>query len=249
MSIRHAKISKLIDFETNKKMTNIRAHLEQVRTQINLYAKHYHRDPNDIHLLAVSKTQPSSIIQEAFLAGQRDFGENYLQEALNKIEALKTYPIIWHFIGPIQSNKTRAIAENFSSVHSVDKIKIAERLSSQRPNELPPLDIFLQVNLDQEASKSGFEQSELLEAALYVATLPRLKLRGLMLIPAPRKQLSEQKAVFRKLYQLQKDFIEKGLNLDHTSMGMSDDMEAAIAEGSNWLRIGTAIFGSRKENE
>jgi pyridoxal phosphate enzyme (YggS family) len=228
-------------------MTMIEEKLILVKSQIAEYAKKYGRNPRDIHLLAVSKTQAVSSIKEAFLAGQLDFGENYLQEALSKMLELKDSPINWHFIGPIQSNKTRDIAAHFSWVHSVDRIKIAERLSLQRPEGLPALNIFLQVNIDQEPSKSGFKHSELFEAAQYIAKLPRLKLRGLMIVPAARDNFQEQQAVFRKLYRIQKDLIEKGLSLDQTSMGMSNDMEAAIAEGSNWLRIGTAIFGLRKQ--
>ncbi|MDF2940071.1 MAG: alanine racemase protein [Gammaproteobacteria bacterium] len=223
--------------------------LASLKSRIASAISQYQRNPDTVNLLAVSKTQPISAIKEAFSAGQTDFGENYLQEALSKMSELKNWPIEWHFIGPIQSNKTRDIAEHFSWVHSVDRIKIAERLSSQRPRHLPPLNIFLQLNLDQEPSKSGFAQSELLEAARYISTLPHIKLRGLMLIPAPRDSLKEQQEIFRKLYHIQKELIEKGLSLDQTSMGMSNDIEAAIAEGSNWLRVGTGIFGSRKENE
>lgn len=235
---------------------SIEENLLSIKTNIAEYAKKYHRDLSSIHLLAVSKSQPVSIMKQAYDAGQRHFGENYVQEALEKIDFFKRHPdnevrqdpgiiLQWHFIGPIQSNKTRDIAENFDWVHSVDRIKIAERLSSQRPANLPTLKIFLQVNLDNEPSKSGFLETEILAAAKHITTLPHLDLQGLMIIPAPRNTFNEQSAVFAKLAKLQEDLIAKGLNLTQTSMGMSHDFEAAIAAGSNWLRLGTAIFGKR----
>ncbi|MDF2690416.1 MAG: alanine racemase domain protein [Gammaproteobacteria bacterium] len=230
-------------------MDTIRENLKSVRQQIADYAQRYQRNLSELHLLAVSKAQPASALKEAFAYGQTDFGENYLQEALSKMNELKALPINWHFIGAIQSNKTQEIAENFSWVHSVDRFKIAERLSAQRPAELSPLKIFLQVNLDQESSKSGFDPSDLAEAAKIIAALPRLKLQGLMLLPAPRTTLVQQRNIFSQLNQIQQELIAKGLSLSQTSMGMSSDMEAAIAEGSNWLRIGSAIFGSRKKHE
>ncbi|MDO8955156.1 MAG: YggS family pyridoxal phosphate-dependent enzyme [Gammaproteobacteria bacterium] len=244
-------------------MTDIAKNIAKLRLQIAEYAKQYHRDLSSIHLLAVSKTQPASRIIEAYRAGQTHFGENYLQEALSKMAELKKWTpdqvaddnivddsiLNWHFIGPIQSNKTAAIAENFNWVHSVDRLKIAERLSAQRPPELPPLNIFLQLNLDNELSKSGFAYYELAQAITYIKDLPNINLRGFMLIPAPRDTLIAQRAIFATLKNLQNDFSANHLTFDQTSMGMSADMEAAIAEGSNWLRIGTAIFGKRNSKE
>jgi len=224
---------------------NIFENIKLINTLIADYATKYQRDPKAIHLLAVSKTQPSCAIKEAFHAGQTNFAENYLQEALIKIHELQSLRLNWHFIGPIQSNKTRAIAENFNWVHSVDRIKIAERLSEQRPKELPALNIFLQVNLDNEASKSGFTANEIVYAARHIALLPNLNLCGLMCIPAPRQFLVEQRAIFAKLVSLQTELNAHKLMLNQLSMGMSADIEAAIAEGSNWLRIGQAIFGKR----
>jgi pyridoxal phosphate enzyme (YggS family) len=221
--------------------------LSQVKSQIAHYAQEYQRNLADIRLLAVSKTQAASVIRQAFQLGQPSFGENYLQEALSKMEHLHDLTIDWHFIGPIQSNKTRDIAEHFDWVHSVDRIKIAERLSAQRPNGLPALNIFLQINLDHEPSKAGFTQDNILSAARTIAELPRLKLRGLMSIPAPRSNVIEQRSIFRKLITIQNELIEQGILMDQTSMGMSNDMQAAIAEGSNWLRIGSAIFGLRNK--
>ncbi len=201
-----------------------------------------HRDAATVGLLAVSKTQPAAAIREAFAAGLRDFGENYLQEALDKQVELDDLPLIWHFIGPIQSNKTKAIAEHFDWVHSVDRLKIAQRLSDQRPATLPPLNICLQVNVSGEASKSGCTPQELGPLAEAVAAMPQLRLRGLMCIPAPTEDPAEQRAAFARL-RLLRD--ELALDLDTLSMGMSQDLEAAIAEGATWVRIGTALFGAR----
>jgi len=200
------------------------------------------RDPADVGLLAVSKTQPAAAIREAFAAGLRDFGENYLQEALDKQAALADLALTWHFIGPIQSNKTKPIAEHFAWVHSVDRLKIAQRLSDQRPAGLPPLNVCLQVNVSGEASKSGCAPEDLQPLAQAVAGLPRLHLRGLMCIPAPSDDPAEQHAAFARLRAL-RDAL--GLGLDTLSMGMSQDLEAAIAEGATWVRIGTALFGAR----
>ena len=200
------------------------------------------RDPATVGLLAVSKTQPAAAIREAAAAGIRDFGENYLQEALDKQAELDDLPLTWHFIGPIQSNKTKAIAEHFGWVHSVDRLKIAQRLSDQRPAALPPLNICLQVNVSGEASKSGCAPQEVQQLARAITALPRLRLRGLMCIPAPSEDPAEQRAAFARLRQLRD---ELALDLDTLSMGMSQDLEAAIAEGATWVRIGTALFGAR----
>lgn len=200
------------------------------------------RDPASVQLLAVSKTKPASAIREVHAAGVRDFGENYLQEALTKQQALSDLPLIWHFIGPIQSNKTKAIAEHFDWVHSVDRLKIAQRLSEQRPAGLAPLNICLQVNVSGEDSKSGCAPADLPALAKAVAALPNLRLRGLMAIPEPTDDRAAQEAAFSSLRALQKGL---DLGLDTLSMGMSHDLEAAIAQGATWVRIGTALFGAR----
>lgn len=222
--------------------------LDAIRTQINHYTQCYHRPADSTQLLAVSKRQSPSRILEAWKAGQTAFGENYLQEARDKQQVLSDIPIEWHFIGPIQSNKTRDIAENFSWVHSIDRLKIAKRLSEQRPKHLPPLNVCLQVNMDNEASKSGCSPDELAQLAHTVNTLPQLNLRGLMIIPAKRDSLDEQRSVFAKVRELLTTLSmhNPSLNMDTLSMGMSDDMEAAIAEGSTMVRIGTSIFGPRE---
>lgn len=225
--------------------SHIARNLSEVRQQIDTCCAQYQRNAADVTLLAVSKTKPAQLLKEAYDAGQRDFGENYLQESLDKQQELADLDIIWHFIGPIQSNKTRAIAESFQWVHSVDRLKIARRLSEQRPAELPPLNICLQVNISAEASKSGVTVDELPELAQEVAALPNLTLRGLMAIPAPADTLEAQReplAALRKALEAIKD---KHPQLDTLSMGMSGDLEAAIAEGSTMVRIGTAIFGAR----
>lgn len=223
-------------------MSTIAKNIAKVGTRIREAAQASNRDPSAIGLLAVSKTQPADAIRAAFAAGQRDFGENYLQEALDKQQQLSDLPLAWHFIGPIQSNKTRPIAEHFSWVHSVDRLKIAQRLSEQRPDNLPPLNICLQVNISGEDSKSGCQPHELQDLALAVSALPRLRLRGLMAIPQASEDPVRQRAVLASLRELQQNL---QLDLDTLSMGMSADLEAAVAEGSTWLRIGTAIFGAR----
>jgi len=200
------------------------------------------RDASSIHLLAVSKTKPAQAVREAYAAGMHDFGENYLQEALGKQAELTDLPLSWHFIGPIQSNKTRAIAENFAWVHSVDRLKIAQRLSEQRPADLPPLNICIQVNVSGEASKSGCTPADLPALANAISALPRLKLRGLMAIPEPTEERAAQDAAFATVRELQASL---NLPLDTLSMGMSHDLESAIAQGATWVRIGTALFGAR----
>ncbi len=195
--------------------------------------------------MAVSKAHPAERLAKLAALGQRDFGESYVQEALPKLDALAGRELIWHFIGPIQSNKTRPIAERFDWVHSVDRLKIAERLSAQRPTERPPLNVCLEVNISDEASKTGVLPADLPALAQAVAKLPHLRLRGLMAIPAPNDDPTTQRAAFRHLRQLLEQLRTLGLDLDVLSMGMSDDLEAAIAEGATHLRVGTALFGER----
>lgn len=223
-------------------MSMIAANISTLGERINAAAQAAQRDPSSIGLLAVSKTKPAQALREAYEAGLRDFGENYLQEALGKQVELADLPLCWHFIGPIQSNKTRAIAENFAWVHSVDRLKIAQRLSEQRPDNLPPLNICIQVNVSGEASKSGCTPADLPALAEAISALPRLKLRGLMAIPEPTDDTAEQNAAFAAVRDLQ---TQLKLPLDTLSMGMSHDLEAAIAQGATWVRIGTALFGAR----
>ncbi|RMH82815.1 YggS family pyridoxal phosphate-dependent enzyme [Pseudomonas sp. AOB-7] len=223
-------------------MSTIAENIAKVGARIREAAQASQRNPLDIGLLAVSKTKPAAVIREAYAAGLRDFGENYLQEALDKQAELTDLPLIWHFIGPIQSNKTRPIAEHFAWVHSVDRLKIAQRLSDQRPAQLPPLNICLQVNVSGEPSKSGCSPDELPALAQAVTQLANLRLRGLMTIPEPTDDVAAQHQAFARLRQLRDDL---ALNLDCLSMGMSHDLEAAIAEGATWVRIGTALFGAR----
>ncbi|MFD1261326.1 YggS family pyridoxal phosphate-dependent enzyme [Entomomonas asaccharolytica] len=227
-------------------MSEISKNIDFIQQRIIQIAAITKRDPKQIYLLAVSKTKPAKAIQEAFQCGITNFGENYLQEALQKQSELNNLPLIWHFIGPIQSNKTKDIAENFQWVHSVDRLKIAERLNNQRPLELPPLQICIQVNISGEQSKSGCNPAELIPLVEAINTMPKLQLRGLMAIPEPTDDKQAQHMAFATLRKL-KDNINQQLNLylDTLSMGMSYDLEAAIAEGATWLRIGTAIFGER----
>jgi hypothetical protein len=223
-------------------MSTIAENIAKVGVRIREAAQASQRDCATVGLLAVSKTKPAAAIRQAFAAGVRDFGENYLQEALEKQLELGDLPLIWHFIGPIQSNKTKAIAEHFAWVHSVDRLKIAQRLSDQRPAHLPALNICLQVNVSGEASKSGCNPDELPALAQAVTQLPNIRLRGLMTIPEPTDDVACQHAAFARLRELQDGL---GLDLDTLSMGMSHDLEAAIAEGATWVRIGTALFGAR----
>jgi hypothetical protein len=212
------------------------------------------RPPGSVRLLAVSKTHPPARIAEAYEAGQRAFGENYVQEALEKMETLATLlgregagALEWHLIGPLQSNKTRAAAERFDWVQSVDREKIARRLSEQRPAALAPLNVLIEVNLSGEPSKSGIAAEAAAGLAHAVGALPRLRLRGLMSIPAPSSDKARQRAAFRAVRELFERLRAEGLELDTLSMGMSDDMEAAIEEGATMVRIGTAIFGPREK--
>lgn len=228
-------------------MHNWRDKLIEVHDRLQQAAKQAQRDPKTVRLLAVSKTQDANAVRGLFAAGQRAFGENYLQEALDKQAKLADLAIEWHFIGPIQSNKTQAIASHFDWVHSLERLKIAERLDRQRPEHLGPLNVCIQINLDQEPNKSGISLAELPQLAAAVASLPRLRLRGLMAIPEPREQFAEQLAVFQQLQKalLELQTAQPQTQLDTLSMGMSGDLEAAVAAGATWVRVGTALFGPR----
>lgn len=224
--------------------------LQAVRARIAVAARARGRDPAAVRLLAVSKTFPVDDLRAAQAAGQDCFGESYLNEALPKIAAFTDsaphgHSPEWHFIGPLQSNKTRGVAEHFSWVHGVDRLKLAQRLSEQRPTALPPLNVCIQVNISGEGSKSGVAPEELDALAHSVAVLPRLRLRGLMAIPAPSEDAAVQRAAFRRLRVAFETLNVQGLALDTLSMGMSNDLEAAIAEGATIVRIGSAIFGAR----
>ena len=226
-------------------MTAIASNLQAVNQDIAKILGTTCRQVSEVTLLAVSKTFSAAVIRETYQAGQTAFGESYVQEALEKIDLLRDLPLQWHFIGPIQTNKTRAIAENFSWVHSVDRLKIAERLSAQRPENFPPLQVCIQVNVSGEDSKSGVMPPQLAELAQRVSRLPRLSLRGLMTIPAPTNDLADQRILFSKLREMMQELNMQGFSLDTLSMGMSHDMEAALLEGATIVRIGTAIFGVR----
>ena len=226
-------------------MTTIAARLDAVRARIAAAARHAGRDPADVKLLAVSKTWPAEAVREAAAAGQRAFGENYVQEGVDKVEALRALGLEWHFIGPLQSNKTRPMANAFDWVHGIDRLKIAERLSAQRDVHLPPLDVCIQVNVSGEDSKSGVAPDEAGALAHAVAALPRLRLRGLMCIPEPSADEAVLRARFAVLRGLHDELRAAGLALDTLSMGMSHDLEPAIAEGASIVRVGTAIFGER----
>ena len=226
-------------------MTTIASNLQAVRGAITTAAVKADRDAREICLLAVSKTFPPDAMREAYQAGVNCFAESYVQEALDKISALQDLPIAWHYIGPIQSNKTRMIASSFAWVHSVDRLKIAERLSEQRPALLPALQVCLQVNVSGEASKGGVLPQQVSSVAHAIATLPKLKLRGLMAIPQPSDDMAAQRLPFAQLRELRDQLNRQGLQLDTLSMGMSHDFPAAIAEGATIVRIGTAIFGRR----
>jgi len=233
------------DFNSIQPMNQIPDRLARVRERISKAADACGRSGSEITLLAVSKTKPASDVLAAYHAGQRAFGENYLQDALPKIQALQEPGIEWHFIGRMQSNKAAEISTHFSWVHGLDRLKHAERLNKQRPAGLPPLQVCLQVNLSGEASKGGVAPDELPELAVAIARLPQLKLRGLMTMPDPNSDPAIQRAAFARLRQQLQDLCARGLQLDTLSMGMSADMEAAIAEGATIVRIGTDIFGPR----
>ncbi len=228
-------------------MGSIPQNLQQVSQRIAAACAAAQRPVETVTLLAVSKTFNADAVREAWAAGQRAFGENYVQESLEKISALADLrsQLEWHLIGPLQSNKTRAVAQAFDWVHSVDRLKVAERLSEQRPQELPPLQLCLQVNISGEASKSGLPPHEVLEVAQAVARLPRVRLRGLMSIPEPAADLDAQREPHRALRELLVALRAEGLDMDTLSMGMSADLEAAVMEGATLVRVGTAIFGGR----
>lgn len=228
-------------------MTMIAANLHQVRSRIVTACAAADRDPAGVQLLAVSKTFPAEAVREAVAAGQTAFGENYVQEGVAKIEALADLraQLVWHCIGPLQSNKTRVVAEHFDWVHSIDRLKIAERLSDQRPDGLPPLQVCLQVNVDGGANKSGVSADGALALAQAVASLPRLRLRGLMAIPEPAPHFDAQRALFLRAAAVFEEIRAAGIALDTLSLGMSADLEAAVAAGSTLVRVGTAIFGQR----
>ncbi|MDC9594682.1 YggS family pyridoxal phosphate-dependent enzyme [Xenorhabdus sp. IM139775] len=228
-------------------MNNIEQNLHDVRNRIALAAQKCGRSPEEITLLAVSKTKPVEAIAKAIANGQREFGENYVQEGVEKIQHFNhRNDLIWHFIGPLQSNKSRLVAENFAWCHTIDRAKIAQRLNEQRPENMPPLNILIQINISGEESKSGILLEELTNLAATISELPNLALRGLMAIPAPESSVECQIAVFRQLEHAFMELNARYPQVDTLSMGMTDDMEAAITCGSTLVRIGTAIFGARQ---
>ena len=224
----------------------LRQNIQQVQARINAAEKHSSRIEGIVQLLAVSKTRSANEIRNAFAEGLTNFGENYLQEALEKQQQLTDLAICWHFIGPIQSNKTAAIAQHFDWVHSVDRIKIGRRLSEQRPAELEPLNICLQINISGEASKSGIAITDAAKLARQLIELPNIRLRGLMAIPSPTADNSKLENEFAQMKTLFEQLKAQGLNLDTLSMGMSNDLECAIAAGATIVRVGTALFGPRE---
>ena len=246
-----------------KQDTQIAANLKQVEETLRALEKKYQRPTNSVQLLAVSKTKPIKDILAAHSVGQTDFGENYVQEALEKIEELKIEKLkieekkitpikselTWHFIGPIQKNKTRAIAENFHWLHSLDRLVIAQRLNDQRPKSLPPLQVCIQVNIDHEDSKSGVTIDAIQTLAEAIADLKQIKLRGLMAIPQANNDTQQQRKSFANLRQQLEHLNQHGFELDTLSMGMSGDLEAAVAEGATMVRVGTAIFGQRSKTK
>ena len=226
-------------------MNNLRERLQQVRLEMAEAERQFGREPGSVKLLAVSKTRKPADILALAQHGISDFGESYVQEARAKIEQLSEDSLRWHFVGPIQSNKTRQIAGCFDWVHSVDRIKIASRLNAARPPDMPPLNICIQVNIDAESSKSGVEPDEVQQLAEQVLPLTRLKLRGLMGMPAPVDDFATQRHAFMRLRHLQEQLMDSGFQLDTLSMGTTHDLRAAIAEGATMVRIGTALFGPR----
>lgn len=224
---------------------NLASNLNRVRNQISDSEVRYHRNEGDVCLIAVSKTRSTQEIIELAAQGQIHFGENYVQEAVDKITEITDIELIWHFIGPIQKNKTKLIAENFSWVHSIDRESVAIRLNNQRPTQLPALNVCLQINIDNEQSKSGISSEELLPLARSMQALPNLKLRGLMAIPSASEGFEQQSSSFQKMADLLNELKQHDLEVDTLSMGMSNDYQAAIACGSTMVRIGTAIFGPR----
>jgi PLP dependent protein len=224
---------------------NVAVHVNHVRSRISRAAAAVGRDPASVTLIAVGKGKRAEFIRAGATAGVTDFGESYLQEALPKLEELADLPLQWHFIGGIQSNKTRAIAEHFQWVHSVDRLSVARRLSDQRPFHAPRLNVCVQVAVIPEPSKGGVDPAELAELAARIAGLPRLRLRGLMCVPPPQPTVQAERAVFAQLRGLFERLNADGLGLDTLSMGMSGDFESAIAEGATHVRVGTAVFGDR----
>jgi pyridoxal phosphate enzyme (YggS family) len=224
---------------------NLTLNVTHVRSRIDEAARTAGRDPASVTLVAVTKSKAAESMRAAATAGVTDFGENYLQEALGKMEALADLPVRWHFIGALQSNKARQVAERFDWVHGVDRWSVARRLSEHRPFHAPPLNVCIQVALVPEPTKGGIEPANVAELAEQMATLPRLKLRGLMCIPPPRADGGSERPLFARLRELLENLNARGLGLDTLSMGMSADFEAAIAEGATLVRVGTAIFGER----
>ena len=226
-------------------MADISGNLAKIRERIRLAERQYHRKPGSVRLLAVSKGRSVAEIESALAGGQLEYGENYLQEAVTKMASLVNAGIGWHFIGPVQSNKCRAIAERFAWIHSVDRLKIARRLNNLRPAAAPPLNICIEINIDNEPGKSGIKPEDLRSFAAEINTLPRLRLRGLMAMPKPDADFINQRSSFHRMYDYFVGLNANNFQLDTLSMGTTDDMEAAIAEGSTLVRIGTAIFGPR----
>jgi len=234
---------------TRATLEPIARNLAAVHARMLAAAQQAGRDPATIRLLAVSKTCPATAIATAYAAGQPEFGENYLQEALPKMKLLSRFPkLVWHFIGSLQANKTRAVAEHFAWVHTVDRERIAKRLSEQRPATLAPLNVCIEVRLGTEPGKGGIRPGQVPALAAYIAGLPRLSLRGLMCIPPPSREVTRQRVAFARLRQLFEELNQDGHGLDTLSMGMSGDFEAAILEGATLIRLGTAIFGTRSRN-
>ena len=227
-------------------MIRVTENLRKIRDLLAKAAEDAGRSVNDVRLLAVSKKQPVAAIREAAAAGQRDFGENQVLEGVEKITQIADPALVWHFIGHLQTNKTRIVAEHFDWVHSIDRLKTARRLSDQRPDDLADLNVCVQVNVDDEQSKSGVPLADAASLARQVAGLPRLRFRGLMCLPAIRDTFSEQREPFRRLRELADELRDDGLAVDTLSMGMSGDFRAAVFEGSTMVRVGTAIFGARK---
>jgi len=226
-------------------MTQFSLRLARVRERISKACQQFGRNPEEITLLAVSKQHPVVAVREAAACGQKCFGENFIQEAVEKIDATRDLGLEWHFIGHLQSNKTRQAATCFHWIQSLDRDRIARRLDAQRPHHAPPLNVCIQVSLEDEPGKGGAREDDVQSLAEVISTLPRLRLRGLMVIPPPSTEMDTQRAYFRRLRQIKDDLAVGGIVLDTLSMGMSDDLEAAVAEGSTMLRIGTALFGPR----
>lgn len=234
------------DTVTDSASPNLANNWTETKQRIAAAASQWGRLCDSVGLLAISKGHPASALRAVAALGQRDFGENYLQEALPKQQELQDLKLTWHFTGQLQGNKTRPVAEHFDWVHTLDRERIAIRLNEQRPHYAPPLNICVQVSLEPEPGKGGVAPEALLPLAQRVATLPKLKLRGLMCIPPPRETFDEQRALFDRLVACQRQLLDAGLAVDTLSMGMSDDLEAAVAAGATWVRIGTAIFGPRQ---